>query len=95
MYDPLALVASIPSLEYLFDFEEFVVDGTVHRVIGTAKDRTGIRKPAVLQEWLAVAFKQGLVPTHSREEKSAVDDSSLSFSKGGSFSKGAAVPLLA
>ena len=87
MYDPLALVASIPSLEYLFDFEEFIVDGTVHRVVGTSKNRTGIRAPEVLQEWLAVAFKQGLVPSHSREqEKSSLDES---------FSRGSSVPLIA
>ena len=60
MYDPLALVAVVPSLaQRFFNYDEFIVNGTSHRVIGVSKERPGIKAGCGLQEWLCAAFKEG------------------------------------
>ena len=55
-----AQVASIPQLQHIFDFDEFVVHGVTHRVVGTSQDRPGVKDSAMLVEWLHKAFMQGV-----------------------------------
>ena len=42
MYDPLALVAAIPKLQHIFEFDRYVVNGVAHKVVGASKERPGI-----------------------------------------------------
>ncbi len=63
LYDPLNLLASVPSLrDRYFDAEEFEILGTTHRVIGRTRERHGIRDPARLQNDLARMISSGLQP---------------------------------
>jgi len=59
MYDPLALVAAIPLLGDFFEFDEYVVEGVAHRVVGVSKERPGIINGEAVQKWLYAAFMQG------------------------------------
>ena len=72
VYDPIALVAAVPSLSaQFFDFEEVVVGGVVHRIAGTSKERTGLKTDASLQRMLVDAFLHGVEPqdTDARVER--------------------------
>lgn len=60
MYDPLALLAAVPALEYMFDFSTLIVDGTLHRVAGVSKEKTGIRAGADLAPYMCAAFMEGI-----------------------------------
>jgi hypothetical protein len=68
MYDPLALCVAVPSLQHLFDPDTLVVNGTAHRVYGVSKERTGVKDPAALREWLIDAFMQGIHQSQTADE---------------------------
>ena len=66
MYDPLALVAALPTLSHLFEYDELVVGGVTHRVVGSSAQHTGIKDGAELRAWLGRNFRLGMSPeTHT------------------------------
>jgi len=71
MYDPLALVVSIPALNAMFEVDEFIVDGTAHHVIGTSAERTGVKDGAKLRDWLCAAFLEGIEQERVRSHEHA------------------------
>ncbi|MDO8583903.1 MAG: hypothetical protein Q7R83_01860 [bacterium] len=53
LYDPMNLVAAIPTLrDRFFDPIEVVVKGITHRVIGLTKERHGVKNPDSLRQFM-------------------------------------------
>jgi inosine-uridine nucleoside N-ribohydrolase len=68
MYDPLALVASVPQLaSKYFEFEEVRVGNTTHRVAGVSKEQCGVKAGSGLPEMLLAAFLEGIQPPAGTE----------------------------
>jgi len=65
MYDPMTIMASVPSLRERF-FEPFVIEGANglrHEVLGVSTDQDGVKRPvAQLQRFMLNAFFQAISP---------------------------------
>ena len=69
VYDPIALVAAVPSLaRRFFTFEEVEVSGVRHSLAGTTKEQTGLKSASELQDFLVDAFIDGIKPNRSQKQ---------------------------
>lgn len=73
MYDPLALLCALPSLHDSFDFAEYIIGSTTHRVVGLSKERSGMRDGAAMAEFMHRCFIDG-IEGEERERQRHADD---------------------
>lgn len=64
LYDPMTLIAAIPTLRNYF-YDSYVVEvmGVEHHVIGISADRHGVSRPEELSEYLASSLVESLMMT--------------------------------
>lgn len=75
MYDPLALLAALPSFSSRFAFSSLIVNGTEHRVVGISKENPGVNadQRAGLTDTMCKYFLEG-IQSEERDKMRALSD---------------------
>ena len=68
-YDPIAMLAAVPSLSSHFVFDETQVNGVTHRVVGSSPEHTGIADGPKLAQYMTAAFMHGISVEQQRKER--------------------------